>query len=452
MVEGRCTNWYEPLAADTAEGRVNGACRGRGEATPQGDDLVGRLRRRTGEPGLPDRGAGCLDRRARHHGRVRPVDDLGSPRRAARTTSTPRWRRCSRTRPAASRCTRTRLGASTSPSSARSPPSATGSRGRACSRSTATSSARWSQAEWFEDTTFTQDVGDFQWNLPVWIGIGCIVAVWLFNIYGVRPAVWLSYVTGGLLILPAATLMFLPYLTGDWSSDNMTWEIGAGGGLGLAITWLYFMGWSAYGFETVAAFAPEYHNPEFDTPRALRASAAFSVVVYALLPLGVGGTLGTAAIADDATGDRVLHGAHSTMLVGTTLGGRPDRLPDRRPAAVDEHGHDGRLAGALRDRAGRDDDEVAGPAQPLQRARDRHDDGRDPQPVPDLLLRLPARHPGRGQPRLHAGARVRAHRVPAAAQGPAGLAAADQAGGRWVPIAALLAAINLAFIVVGGFI
>jgi amino acid transporter len=81
----------------------------------------------------------------------------------------------------------------------------------------------------------------------------------------------------------------------------MTWEIGAGGGLGLALTWLYFMGWSAYGFETVAAFAPEYHNPEWDTPRALRASAAFSVVVYALLPLGVGGTLGTAAIADDAT-------------------------------------------------------------------------------------------------------------------------------------------------------
>ena len=99
-----------------------------------------------------------------------------------------------------------------------------------------------------------------------------------------------------MLILPVAALMFLPYITGDWSSDNMTWEIGAGGGLGLAMTWLYFMGWSAYGFEAVAAFAPGYQNPETDTPRALRASAAFSVVVYALLPLGVGGTLGTAAI------------------------------------------------------------------------------------------------------------------------------------------------------------
>src|SRR6185295_435985 len=174
------------------------------------------------------------------------------------------------------------------------------------------------QAEWFENTTFTQDVGNFQWSLPVWIGIGCIIAVWLFNIYGVRPAVWLAYLTGGLLILPAAVLMFLPYLTGDWSSDNMTWAIGTGGGLGLALTWLYFMGWSAYGFETVAAFAPEYHNPEWDTPRALRASAAFSVVVYALLPLGVGGTLGTAAIADDATGIAFYSQAFD-VLVGNAL-------------------------------------------------------------------------------------------------------------------------------------
>jgi amino acid transporter len=131
--------------------------------------------------------------------------------------------------------------------------------------------------------------------------------------------VWLSYVTGGALILPAAALMFLPYLTGDWSSDNMTWEIGAGGGLGLAMTWLYFMGWSAYGFETVAAFAPEYHNPESDTPRALRASAAFSVVVYALLPLGVGGTLGTAAIAEDATAIAFYKDAFD-VLVGNALG------------------------------------------------------------------------------------------------------------------------------------
>jgi len=175
------------------------------------------------------------------------------------------------------------------------------------------------QAEWFSSTTFTQDVGDFQWSLPVWIGIGCILGVWIFNIFGVRPAVWLSYVTGALLILPAAALMFLPYITGDWSSDNMDWNIGTGGGLGLAMTWLYFKGWSSYGFETVAAFAPEYHSTETDTPRALRASAAFSVVVYALLPLGLGGTLGTKAVADDATAIAFYKQAFDA-IVGNSLG------------------------------------------------------------------------------------------------------------------------------------
>ena len=73
-----------PLAADHSRerGTVHGACRGRGEATPQGDDLVGRVRHRTGESGLPDRRAWSLDRGARHHGRLRPMDDLGVPRRA----------------------------------------------------------------------------------------------------------------------------------------------------------------------------------------------------------------------------------------------------------------------------------------------------------------------------------------------------------------------------------
>jgi amino acid transporter len=157
------------------------------------------------------------------------------------------------------------------------------------------------QAEFFEDSTWAESGAGFDLNLPIAIGIGAIILVWLFNIRGVRPAVWLSYVTGGALIIPAAVLMFLPYVTGDWSSDNMEWLIGSGGGLGLALTWLYFMGWSAYGFESVAAFAPEYKNPEVDTPKGLRAAAAFSVVVYALLPLGVGGTLGTAAVAEDGT-------------------------------------------------------------------------------------------------------------------------------------------------------
>ena len=133
------------------------------------------------------------------------------------------------------------------------------------------------------------------------IGIGFIAVVWLFNVYGVRPAVWFAYVTGGLICIPAFVLMFLPYVTGEWSSSNINFNIGANGGLALALVWLYFMCWSSYGIEVVATFAPEYHDSQRDTRLALRSAALFSALVYVLLPLGAGGTLGTEAIAADAT-------------------------------------------------------------------------------------------------------------------------------------------------------
>ena len=90
-------------------------------------------------------------------------------------------------------------------------------------------------------------------SLPILIGIGLIVLVWLFNVYGVRPAVWFGYLTGApAAASPPSVLMFLPYITGDWHSSNIQWNIGTGGGLPLVLTWLYFMCWSAYGIEVVA--------------------------------------------------------------------------------------------------------------------------------------------------------------------------------------------------------
>ncbi|MET0684655.1 MAG: APC family permease [Solirubrobacteraceae bacterium] len=157
------------------------------------------------------------------------------------------------------------------------------------------------QAEWFSDTTWAESGGGFDLTLPIVIGIGLIAIVWIFNIFGVRPAVWFGYVTGGLLLVPAAVLMFLPYITGDWSSDNLNFNIGENGGLALAIVGLYFMCWSSYGIEVVATFAPEYKDTQRDTRLALRSAAMFSGVVYVLLPLGLGGTLGTQVVADDAT-------------------------------------------------------------------------------------------------------------------------------------------------------
>jgi amino acid transporter len=175
------------------------------------------------------------------------------------------------------------------------------------------------QAEWFSGATWSHSGAGFDISLPILLGIALIILVWAFNVFGVRPAVWFAYVTGALLMLPAAVLMFLPYLTGDWHSSNMEWNIGTGGGLPLAIVWLYFMCWSSYGIEIVATFAPEYHDTERDTARALRAAALFSGVVYALLPLGLGGTLGTATITKGVA-DLSFYSTAFDAIVGSALG------------------------------------------------------------------------------------------------------------------------------------
>jgi len=175
------------------------------------------------------------------------------------------------------------------------------------------------QSEFFASSTWTTSGAGFDLTLPIVIGVGLIALVWVFNVYGVRPAVWFGYVTGALLCIPAFVLMFLPYVTGDWSSSNMTWSIGSGGGLALILTWLYFMCWSSYGIEVVATFAPEFHDTEKDTPRALRSAALFSALVYALLPLGLGGTLGTQAVANDSTFIAFYADAFNA-IVGNALG------------------------------------------------------------------------------------------------------------------------------------
>ena len=63
--------------------RSSGYSPGRGETAPQGHDVVGRLRGRAREPGVPHRGARRLDRRSRHDRRLPALDDLDLPGRAA---------------------------------------------------------------------------------------------------------------------------------------------------------------------------------------------------------------------------------------------------------------------------------------------------------------------------------------------------------------------------------
>jgi amino acid transporter len=149
------------------------------------------------------------------------------------------------------------------------------------------------QAQWFPKATWTWfSIGNVHVGLPHIIAIGCIFLVWLLNVFGIRPAVWISYVTGAGLMVPLAIFIFVPYLTGHWHSSNMTWTLHGFGGFKLAMVFLFLMAWSAYAAEVCATFAPEYHDTRRDTTIALRSAGMFTLLVFLLFPLGLGGVTG----------------------------------------------------------------------------------------------------------------------------------------------------------------
>jgi amino acid transporter len=174
------------------------------------------------------------------------------------------------------------------------------------------------QAQWFPTATWSLFDGRVHLGLAHFIAIGCIVAVWLLNIFGIRPAVWVSYVTGAGLLVTLFIFMFVPYFTGNWHSSNMTWALHGFLGFKTAMVWLFLMGWSIYAAEICASFAPEYRNTRRDTTIALRSAGVFTLMVALLFPLGVGGTTGVPPLSQQ---EGEFYVPALTKLVGSGLAG-----------------------------------------------------------------------------------------------------------------------------------
>ena len=161
-------------------------------------------------------------------------------------------------------------------------------------------------------------------GLPHLIATGLIILVWLFNVLGVKVSIRFGYLAGILLMIPLFGLMVLPFLNGDFNSDNLTWGLLSDrselpwGGLQLILVWIWLMTWSAWGVDVCATFAPEYQDTVNDTKMALRSAAVFSLLVYTLLPLGMVGAGGEEAVAAyDYVGvlTTVFGGASDFMLI-----------------------------------------------------------------------------------------------------------------------------------------
>ncbi len=164
------------------------------------------------------------------------------------------------------------------------------------------------------------------------IGAVCILMCFIFNIRGMRPAVWFSYVTGAMMVIPCLALAIVPFINGTFNNFTLQGNFIPASvkyygnapttfnEIALGIVWFWVIGWSTYGPEACATFAPEYYDTNHDTRKAIASSGAFITVLALLLPLTIVGVLGTTAIAADTTYIAYLTTALDTV-VGNFLGG-----------------------------------------------------------------------------------------------------------------------------------
>ncbi|MFC9357172.1 APC family permease [Rhodococcus sp. NPDC057014] len=157
------------------------------------------------------------------------------------------------------------------------------------------------QAEWFPEQTWTFSTGLATIGLPHVIALGVLVMGWGLNVLGMRPAMWLMYATGALVLVPIVVFAAAPLLSDNWSMSNLHWDIAASGEAGwrTAIAWMFVLAWSVYGIEAVASFVPEFRDTIRDSRIALRLAGFFVIAVYILVPFGVGGLVDQADVAEN---------------------------------------------------------------------------------------------------------------------------------------------------------
>ena len=155
------------------------------------------------------------------------------------------------------------------------------------------------QSKWFPDQTWTFSTGLAEIGLPHLIALGVLVAGWALNVLGMRPAMWIMYVTGVLVLIPIVVFAAAPLFSSAWSLSNLHWDLSASGAPGwkTALAWMFVLAWSVYGIEAVASFVPEFRDTIRDSKIALRLAGIFVIAVYVIVPFGIGGMVDQADVA-----------------------------------------------------------------------------------------------------------------------------------------------------------
>lgn len=112
-------------------------------------------------------------------------------------------------------------------------------------------------------------------------------------------------------IVPIVAISLAPLLSGDFHLDLITGEFTPdgwkwdGNGILMVLGCLTVAQWSAVGWETAAAYGPNYKEPSKDVPKALMSCGLLCLVLYFLIAFCIYGALGIEGIAANGSNSLV---------------------------------------------------------------------------------------------------------------------------------------------------
>jgi amino acid transporter len=78
------------------------------------------------------------------------------------------------------------------------------------------------EAQWFPHETWTWTAAGVDVTFDRLVATAVLVLVWAANVLGLRPTMWLAYVTAAMVLVPLLAFIVLPFATGEWSSGSLT--------------------------------------------------------------------------------------------------------------------------------------------------------------------------------------------------------------------------------------
>lgn len=118
----------------------------------------------------------------------------------------------------------------------------------------------------------------------------------VFAIFTIVPIVVIS-------LAPILTRDFhMDLITGEFTPDGWKWD---GNGILMVLGCLSIAQWSAVGWETAAAYGPNYKDPAKDVPKALLSCGLLCLVLYFLIAFCIYGALGIEGITENGSNSLV---------------------------------------------------------------------------------------------------------------------------------------------------